>query len=297
MLTNSAKTVLFYSFKGGVGRTQLMLNSAKYLASQGRKILMVDFDIYAPGLSFWDIDSKPKDSNEDYLLNFMVKDFSGDATTNSIYLKKISENLFLAPIYDMQNIDIYHKLLVDLSAYLYDIKLKANDKISQQTKLSDAILESFINKLTQNYDFDYIFFDARTGLTEISDILFSSRIDLKLFISAYNHQNIRGINSVLKLINKDDKHTILRILSLKPSLENNKVLEQLKSEANLDDNKDLRENFNWYDMMEIQYNRDIVLNDFKLWEEIDTQSSYKLEVEEIANKIETIIHGDSSIEL
>lgn len=42
------KTVIFYSFKGGVGRTQTMFNIAKYLSRKNKKIALVDFDLYAP---------------------------------------------------------------------------------------------------------------------------------------------------------------------------------------------------------------------------------------------------------
>src|SRR5258708_3626809 len=40
----------FYSFKGGVGRTTALANIAEILYSRGIKVLMVDFDLEAPGL-------------------------------------------------------------------------------------------------------------------------------------------------------------------------------------------------------------------------------------------------------
>lgn len=43
----NSKWLLLLNFKGGVGRTQLMLNSAKHLASKGKKVLMVDLDVHA----------------------------------------------------------------------------------------------------------------------------------------------------------------------------------------------------------------------------------------------------------
>src|SRR5438105_10368904 len=42
--------VTFYSYKGGVGRTLSLVNSAALLAQQGRRVLLVDFDLEAPGL-------------------------------------------------------------------------------------------------------------------------------------------------------------------------------------------------------------------------------------------------------
>src|SRR5262249_41021891 len=43
-------TITFYSFKGGVGRTLALVNVAAQLARRGRKVLLVDFDLEAPGL-------------------------------------------------------------------------------------------------------------------------------------------------------------------------------------------------------------------------------------------------------
>ena len=49
--TNSeGKVVTFYSFKGGTGRTMALANIAWILASNGKKVLVVDWDLDSPGL-------------------------------------------------------------------------------------------------------------------------------------------------------------------------------------------------------------------------------------------------------
>jgi MinD-like ATPase involved in chromosome partitioning or flagellar assembly len=47
-------TITFYSFKGGVGRTFALVNVGAYLAKRGRRVLLVDFDLEAPGLETFD---------------------------------------------------------------------------------------------------------------------------------------------------------------------------------------------------------------------------------------------------
>jgi len=49
----------FYSFKGGVGRPVALVNVATALAQASRKVLIVDFDLEAPGLQTFD-ELKPK---------------------------------------------------------------------------------------------------------------------------------------------------------------------------------------------------------------------------------------------
>jgi hypothetical protein len=44
--------ITFYSFKGGVGRSMAAINVAGILASRGFRVLVIDMDLEAPGLSF-----------------------------------------------------------------------------------------------------------------------------------------------------------------------------------------------------------------------------------------------------
>jgi cellulose biosynthesis protein BcsQ len=46
------KTLTFYSYKGGTGRSLLLANAARYLALLGKRVVAVDFDFEAPGLHY-----------------------------------------------------------------------------------------------------------------------------------------------------------------------------------------------------------------------------------------------------
>jgi len=47
------RVVTFYSFKGGVGRTMSLVNVAHLLARDGFRVLLVDFDLEAPGMTHY----------------------------------------------------------------------------------------------------------------------------------------------------------------------------------------------------------------------------------------------------
>jgi len=48
------KIITFYSYKGGTGRTQLLANLAAYLCYyENKKVLMIDWDLEAPGLDYY----------------------------------------------------------------------------------------------------------------------------------------------------------------------------------------------------------------------------------------------------
>src|SRR2546422_1064882 len=46
------RTIAFYSYKGGVGRSLLVANAAKYLSTLGKKVFALDLDLEAPGLHY-----------------------------------------------------------------------------------------------------------------------------------------------------------------------------------------------------------------------------------------------------
>ena len=47
---SEGRIITFYSYKGGTGRTMSLANAAWILASQGHRVLVVDWDLESPGL-------------------------------------------------------------------------------------------------------------------------------------------------------------------------------------------------------------------------------------------------------
>ena len=50
MEPNSGRIVTFYSYKGGTGRSMALANFAWIQAASGKKVLVIDWDLEAPGL-------------------------------------------------------------------------------------------------------------------------------------------------------------------------------------------------------------------------------------------------------
>ena len=53
-------TTTFYSYKGGVGRTMAMMNVAAATVLTGEDVVVVDFDLEAPGLETFELCRKQK---------------------------------------------------------------------------------------------------------------------------------------------------------------------------------------------------------------------------------------------
>jgi len=50
----STQYCLFFSFKGGVGRTSAMMNTAQHLAKMKKRVMCIDLDLPAPGIDVFD---------------------------------------------------------------------------------------------------------------------------------------------------------------------------------------------------------------------------------------------------
>ncbi len=57
------RTVTFYSYKGGTGRTLLLANVAMLAARLGHKVVAVDLDLEAPGLGYKLFETAPQESH------------------------------------------------------------------------------------------------------------------------------------------------------------------------------------------------------------------------------------------
>ena len=230
-------------------------------------------------------------------MEYLLKLVDGKPT--DLYYEEYESNLFLIPSAQPSNLPKYHNLLTNLSKYLYSLKISAEERVTNDYTAADAIFGYIIKSIKDlNLDLDYVFFDCRTGITEVSDILFSNQVNLKVFISSFNNQNINGTNEILKMIEKQGnvKHNILRILSPKPIDAPIEEFKDIHSRANLDNDSALREKFNWYGTYEISYDKRIVSNDENVWDEFTADCIYKKEIISIANNILQICPVKSEIE-
>src|SRR5437588_13063530 len=78
------KIITFYSYKGGTGRSMALANVAWILASNGKRVVLIDWDLEAPGLHryFHPFLVDKELSSSDGLIDFIL-DFANDAVTPS----------------------------------------------------------------------------------------------------------------------------------------------------------------------------------------------------------------------
>jgi cellulose biosynthesis protein BcsQ len=192
--------IAFYSFKGGVGRTLnlaahlfALLDRAKEL-DKSISILVIDADLEAPGLTYWNRSEKqqPSVSFIDFLESYHYSPIDIEQTL-SIFAKEIKKS----PKQEGKSI-IYF-----LPACLNDNELLDTPILPEQLVTSpDGTWEcgNAIHRLGKAIEVDYIFIDLRAGLSEISSpIIFDPRFQ-RFLVTTITEQSVTGTSLVLKQI-------------------------------------------------------------------------------------------------
>lgn len=192
--------VTFYSYKGGVGRTFAMANVATLMAMWGFKVLCIDWDLEAPGLShyfegrvkpgykpgglvdviksFRDATDKSDETWARYVRHVQIGDGDEDGAAGSLDYLPAGETS-AAYFDDLQSIDWAH---------LY------------QTRDLGRFLERLRSRWVSLYDF--VIIDSRTGVSDTGGICAVQLPDILAVVFTANEQSVQGTCRVLDRIAK-----------------------------------------------------------------------------------------------
>lgn len=190
--------VTFYSFKGGVGRTMLASNVAGLLVAAGQRVLLVDFDLEAPGVTYLpEFRPGTGTSLPRGITGFLVDSWQAKQAQN------IRRYLHYVPDFDGR-LAILPAGDVDSDHFARDYRLLRDDRVidfSVDDKHSEALLTLF-DDLRQQWrgDFDYVLIDSRTGFTDVGGICTRVLPDLVVTILTLSRQGREGTKQVLQQV-------------------------------------------------------------------------------------------------
>ncbi|MCI9142635.1 MAG: hypothetical protein HFH87_08445 [Lachnospiraceae bacterium] len=187
--------IAFHSYKGGVGRTLSVIALVKEIGNRygnQRKVLVVDSDLEAPGLT-WVLEEGPKFSMS-YLDLLSIVSVYGD--TEEV-IDKVVGLMQTDTVY--MNTDTERVKIFFLPAYLRkEQMLTMMPKIDSLLHVSDNpyVITDVISRLGAALEADLVVIDLRAGVSNISaPFLFDRRVQ-KYFISSTSLQSIKGTRFV-----------------------------------------------------------------------------------------------------
>lgn len=214
----SGKIITFYSYKGGVGRTMALANVACLLASRapkGRGVLMVDWDLEAPGLHRFF--HKRLKEGERKLSDAEIKSRPGlidlfrayDGATRKAAEAGVEQTPKTAEVL-VREFDPGRYILETDIPSLYLLKAGSfDDEYAHKVngfrweafhERSPWLLGAFADHLARR--FSYVLVDSRTGVTDTSGICTTLLPEKLVVVFTTNRQSLLGLKDPLQEVTK-----------------------------------------------------------------------------------------------
>lgn len=196
------RIVTFYSYKGGTGRSMAVANVAWILASNGYKVLAIDWDLEAPGLHryFRPFLSDPALTASPGLIEFFIEFADAAFTTTQEqsaddWFRDYADLRMFATGLDWPHfsgcLDFVGAGRQDTG---YSTRINSFNWQHFYTKLGGGVfLEETKRQLRAEYD--YILIDSRTGVSDTSGICTVQMPDRLVVCFTLNEQSIAGAAS------------------------------------------------------------------------------------------------------
>lgn len=232
---DAGRIITFYSYKGGTGRTMALANTAWILASSGKRVLVVDWDLDAPGLDRF---LHPFLDQDKLLTTPGVLDLVSRFSQALLEQQRLAEVQY--PGWDThergtvvdeawvaERARFNHCVIPVIWAFPENGRL---DYLPAGTKnkgylsafsqfdwkpfmdgpLATEFIESLKCEFVQNYD--YVLIDSRTGLSDISDICTVNLPHTLVTCFTPSSQSIDGAAAVAERIDAMYSFRNIRIL-------------------------------------------------------------------------------------
>ncbi len=189
--------VTFYSFKGGVGRSIAMMNCAAHLVEQKKRVLLVDFDLEAPGLDTFSLDweaGKTRKGLVDYVTKYLNTEIApelDDYVHKGSFNSEANGTLWLMPAGERKK--NYHQRLNSINwRDLYDF----NDGY--------FLFENLKAQWKKSLNPDYVLIDSRTGHTDVGSICTRQIPDAVVLLFFPNRQNLSGLIPIVDRVREQN---------------------------------------------------------------------------------------------
>lgn len=198
--------ISFYSYKGGVGRSMAVANVATLLAHRGRRVLVVDFDLEAPGLHRYFLGSRSRKGKP------RQTPVSGQKGTIDAFVELATRTAG-----GEEQVQEVVASLLDSGRYGYSVRVRT-PSASKPARLdfwSAGLFDSDYARRVQDFPwgrfyeeraevftqlasewkrrYDYILLDSRTGISDLGSVSTVILADKLVLAFTLNQQSLHGV--------------------------------------------------------------------------------------------------------
>jgi len=198
------KTIAFYSYKGGVGRTLLVANTAQFLALSGCKVVVLDLDLEAPGLHYklggGDLVCRAEGGQLLGVVNFLNTLLS--QSQEQLHLSELAVPIGL-PLGSTGSLRLIAAGSAPAQSYWDSLGLLTRllHEPGGAGQLPDALLELQAG-IEAEFLPDYLLVDSRTGITELGGLATSLLADQVVCLTHLAQEALSGTKVVLDALRR-----------------------------------------------------------------------------------------------
>lgn len=199
----AGKIITFYSYKGGTGRTMALANVAWILASRGERVLVIDWDLEAPGLHRYFhpfIDDKEL-AHSPGLIEFLsafvegARLHAGASSPDWFEPYAHLERHAFSLKWDFEKHGTVDLLPAGRQSASYGTNVTSFDWTEFYEKLGGGVLLEAVKRNLRS-EYDYVLIDSRTGLSDTSGICTIQMPDELVVCFTLNRQSITGAAAI-----------------------------------------------------------------------------------------------------
>jgi TIR domain/Tetratricopeptide repeat len=224
--SRNGQVITFYSYKGGTGRTMALANVAWIIASSGKRVLVVDWDLESPGLHkfFHPFLDEPTVSETPGVIE-MIKDYAALAHNPSpprsadwyLDVARVERNA-VSLDWDFPDDGKLDFLSAGRQNLDYSAAVVSLDWDDFYERLEGGVFFRALREdMKRNYD--YALIDSRTGLSDVADICTIELPDVLAVCFTLSNQSIEGAANVAAQISNRYRDRNIRILPVPMRIE------------------------------------------------------------------------------
>ena len=219
MTGRDGKIVTFYSYKGGTGRTMALANVAWILASSGKRVLAVDWDLESPGLHrffhpFLDLDTVADTAGViDLIRNYQwaaTRTQRGRPLDWYREYADVSQNT-VSLEWSFEDGGLLHFMPAGRQNQDYSATLASVNWDEFYEKFGGGLFFDAMRESLQR-EYDYVLIDSRTGLSDVAQICTLQLPDILVALFTLSDQGIDGVATVTQQVGSQYAQRGIRIL-------------------------------------------------------------------------------------
>jgi len=185
------KTLMFYSYKGGSGRTVAAANVAAALTKLGKRVAIIDLDFEAPGLQHvLTAEKTPQFKSGTGIQHYLKSEIDLHELVSDVAINVFAQDGPLVK-YDVP----------DGALLIYIMASTKVTRVDGQEPRVPILMKNLVVKLKEIYQLDYLVIDAASGIRETYSLAADVSDEMLVFFR-WSKQHVEGTLRLVRFMSR-----------------------------------------------------------------------------------------------